>query len=55
MRLTYYYTERKDAILLRSFYHEDYNALVNYMMEGVDYLDHGIEFGIDANVIGSSL
>ncbi|MBK6525956.1 MAG: TonB-dependent receptor plug domain-containing protein [Crocinitomicaceae bacterium] len=52
MRLTYYYTERKDAILLRSFYHDDYNALVNYMMEGVDYLDHGIEFGIDANVIG---
>lgn len=52
MRLTYYYTERKNATLLRSFYHDNYNALVNYMMQGVNYLDQGIEFGIDANVWG---
>lgn len=50
MRLTYYYTERKNAISLRSFYHDEYNALVNYMMEGVNYLHQGLEFGIDANI-----
>lgn len=52
MRLTYYYTERKNAILLKQFYHEDYNAMVNYHMQGVNYLDQGIEFGIDANIWG---
>jgi len=52
MRLTYYYTERKNAILLKQFYHEDYNAMVNYMMQGVNYLDQGIEFGVDANIWG---
>lgn len=52
MRLTYYYTERKNAILLKQFYHDDYNAMVNYQMSGVNYLDHGIEFGIEGNIWG---
>lgn len=52
MRLTYYYTERKDAIWSRSFYHDEYNSFVNYVMEGVDYLDHGLEFGLDGTIYG---
>jgi hypothetical protein len=52
MRLTYYYTERKNAISVRQYYHDEYNSMVNYVMQGVDYLDHGLEFGIDANVWG---
>lgn len=52
MRLTYYYTERQDAIWSRSFYHDEYRSFINYVMEGVDYLHHGLEFGIDGNIYG---
>ena len=52
MRATYYYTERKNAISVRQYYHDEYNSMVNYVMEGVDYLNQGLEFGIDANVWG---
>ena len=52
MRLTYYYTERKDAIWSRSFYHDEYNSFVNYVMEDVDYFHQGIEFGVDGTIYG---
>ena len=52
MRLTYYYTERKNVLWSRSFYHDEYRSFVNYVMEGVDYLNHGLEFGIDGNIYG---
>ncbi|HIP35975.1 MAG TPA: Plug domain-containing protein [Crocinitomix sp.] len=52
MRATYYYTERKNAVWSRSFYHDEYNSFVNYIMKGVDYLNHGLEFGLDAQVYG---
>ncbi|MBD3635818.1 MAG: hypothetical protein HUJ25_00640 [Crocinitomicaceae bacterium] len=52
MRATYYYMERKDAIWSRSFYHDEYNTFVNYVMEGVDYWHQGIEFGVDGNLVG---
>lgn len=52
MRLTYYYTERKDAIWSRSFYHDEYRSFVNYVMEDVDYFHQGIEFGIDGTIVG---
>ncbi len=52
MRLTYYYMERKDAIWSRSFYHDEYNSFVNFTMTGVNYLHHGLEFGIDGNIVG---
>ena len=50
MRFSYYYTERQDAIWSRSFYHDEYRSFVNYVMEDVDYLHHGIEFGIDGTI-----
>ncbi len=52
MRLTWYHTERKNAIWSRSFYHDEYRSLVNYVMTGVDYLNQGLEFGIDGNLFG---
>jgi hypothetical protein len=52
LRATYYYTERKNAIWTRSFYHDEYNSFVNYVMTGVNYLNQGLEFGFDAKVYG---
>jgi hypothetical protein len=52
LRATYYYTERKNAVWSRSFYHDEYNSFVNYVMKGVNYLDHGIEFGVDGIIYG---
>lgn len=52
MRATYYYMERKDAIWSRSFYHDEYNSFVNYVMQDVDYWHQGIEFGVDGNIVG---
>ena len=52
MRLTYYYTERKKCHLSRSFYHDAYNNFVNYVMTGVDYLNHGLEFGLEGTIWG---
>lgn len=52
MRLTYYYSERKNAVWSRSFYHDEYNSFVNYVMEDVDYFHQGIEFGVDGKIYG---
>ncbi|MCH2225777.1 MAG: hypothetical protein MK066_13485, partial [Crocinitomicaceae bacterium] len=52
MRATYYYTERKDAIWSRSYYNDEYNSFVNYIMEDVDYWHHGIELGVDGTIVG---
>lgn len=52
MRLTYYYAERKDAIWSRSFYHDEYNSFINYVMQDVDYFHQGIEFGLDGTIYG---
>jgi len=52
MRLTYYYTERKNAITVRQYYHDEYNSMVNYVMQGVNTLNQGIEFGIDGTIVG---
>ncbi|WP_070136778.1 TonB-dependent receptor [Crocinitomix algicola] len=52
LRFTYYYTERKDAIWSRSFYHDEYNSFINYVMEDVDYFHQGIEFGVDGTIFG---
>lgn len=52
MRLTYYYTERKNVVWSRSFYHDEHKSFVNYVMTGVDYLHQGLEFGIDGNIFG---
>lgn len=52
MRLTYYNTQRKNAVWSRSFYHDTYNNFVNYVMKGVDYSHQGIELGLEGNIGG---
>lgn len=52
MRLTYYYMERQNSIWSRSFYHDEYNSFVNYVMEGVDFFHQGMELGVDATIWG---
>jgi hypothetical protein len=49
-RATAYYTEFKDGLYSRSFYHDVLRSFVNYNMTGVDKLNYGIELGIDAKV-----
>jgi hypothetical protein len=53
MRATYYYTERKNVNWARSFYHDEYNSFVNYSMKGVNYLHHGLEFGVEGKLVGA--
>lgn len=50
MRLTYYHTNRNNAVWSRSFYHDAYNNFVNYTMTGVDYLHQGLEFGLEGKI-----
>jgi len=52
MRLTYYYMERKNTIWSRSFYHDEFNSFVNYVMKDVDLFHQGLEFGVDAKIVG---
>ncbi len=52
MRLTYYHTQRKNAVWSRSFYHDAYNNFVNYVMTGVDYMHQGLEFGLEGKIWG---
>ncbi|HHU46546.1 MAG TPA: hypothetical protein PLB66_01600 [Bacteroidales bacterium] len=47
MRLTGYYTQFYDISKLTTFYHDEYGALVNYSMTGIDQRYMGIELGFD--------
>ena len=49
-RVTAFYTTIKDKTWSRSFYHEDLNTYVNYVMTGVDELYMGIEVGAETNL-----
>ncbi len=46
-RATLYYTEFKDQVYSRSFYHETLRSFVNYQMTGVDTKSMGAEIGVD--------
>ncbi len=50
VRTTGYYTTIKDKTWTRSFYHDELNTFVNYMMTGVDQLFMGLEFGAEINI-----
>lgn len=50
VRATLYYTEVKDQLWMRTFYHDEYNALVNYTMTGVDNRHMGLELGVEWNM-----
>lgn len=50
VRLTGYYTKFSNQNWSRSFYHEDLNSFVNYIMTGLDEVHTGMEFGLEAAV-----
>lgn len=50
IRLTGYFTEIKNQIWSRSFYHDEYNNFVNYTMNGVDQRNMGLELGADVEI-----
>ncbi|MDB4533665.1 hypothetical protein N9242_02255 [Vicingaceae bacterium] len=52
-RATLYRTTVKDKTWSRSFYHDELNTFVNYMMTGVDQVFTGIELGAEVNVIST--
>ncbi|MEZ4922835.1 MAG: Plug domain-containing protein [Crocinitomicaceae bacterium] len=52
MRATYYYMERKNAIWSRTYYNDEYNSFVNYVLKDVDFWHQGVEFGVDGNIVG---
>ena len=49
-RLTFYYTQFTDQTWARSFYHDEEQSFVNYMMTGVDKRSTGAELGIEAKL-----
>ncbi|MFH2141122.1 MAG: TonB-dependent receptor plug domain-containing protein [Bacteroidota bacterium] len=49
-RITGYYTSFNDEVYNRSFYHEELNSFVNYIMTDLNKLNTGIELGIEAKL-----
>ncbi|MFH2095046.1 MAG: TonB-dependent receptor [Bacteroidota bacterium] len=49
-RLTGYYTRIADQVINKTFYHDELNTFVNYIMTGVDMLYTGAELGFEAKV-----
>ncbi|HXK80537.1 MAG TPA: TonB-dependent receptor plug domain-containing protein [Bacteroidales bacterium] len=46
-RITGYYTDFTDQLFNVSFYHDELNTFVNYIMTGVDKLHYGGELGVE--------
>jgi len=46
-RITAFYTQINNQVWARSFYHDEYNAFVNYVMTDVDQLFYGTEIGVE--------
>ena len=49
-RAVAYYTQFMDQTTLRSFYHDELRAFVNYIMTGVDKTHQGLELGMEAKL-----
>ncbi len=49
-RATAFYTQINDQTWARSFYHDEYNAFVNYVMNDVDQLFMGTEIGVEGTL-----
>jgi len=49
-RLTGYFTDFKDGIKTRAFYHDELNSFVNYSMTEIDKLHYGMELGIEVKL-----
>ncbi|MGB0886878.1 MAG: TonB-dependent receptor [Vicingaceae bacterium] len=50
-RATLYHTTIKDKTWSRSFYHDELNTFVNYMMTDVDQVFTGLELGAEVNIV----
>ncbi|MBI2257713.1 MAG: TonB-dependent receptor plug domain-containing protein [Flavobacteriia bacterium] len=49
-RISLYYNEIKNITTLNSYYHEEYQTLVNYSMSGINQKRMGLEFGTEYNI-----
>jgi hypothetical protein len=47
VRATGFYNQVNNQTIVRNYYHEEYNTIVNYTMTGVDQLMTGVEFGAE--------
>lgn len=52
-RATVYYTEINNQTIARTYFHDDYNSMVNYLMTGVNQLFTGAELGVEAKFLSS--
>ncbi|GAB4200625.1 MAG: carboxypeptidase-like regulatory domain-containing protein [Bacteroidia bacterium] len=50
-RATYYFYQFKNSTYLRSYFHDVYNTIVNYIMTGVNTQHQGIELGVEAKFL----
>lgn len=50
-RATYYFIQYKNLTYLRSYFHDVYNTVVNYIMTGVNTQHQGIELGLEAKFL----
>ncbi|MFO7790735.1 MAG: TonB-dependent receptor [Bacteroidales bacterium] len=50
LRMTGFFTSFRDGLWNRSFYHDELNSFVNYVMTDLDKLHYGTELGLDVNI-----
>ncbi len=53
VRATYYNTQINNQISLRTYFHDEYNTLVNYIMTGVNQNFQGFELGAEKTLFTS--
>lgn len=53
VRATYYNNQVNNQIYLRTYFHEEFNTMVNYIMTGVNQNFQGIELGIEKTLFTS--
>ncbi len=51
IRLSGYYTQFKDQLNVVSFYHDEFQNLVNYALNNISKAHYGAEFGFDAKIM----
>lgn len=50
-RITYYNTAINNQTYLRSYFHDEYNTIVNYVMTGVNTSNQGLEIGLEGKIL----
>jgi hypothetical protein len=50
-RATYYFYQIKNSTYLRTYFHDEFNTIVNYIMTGVNTQYQGIELGLEAKFL----